>query len=351
MLRVVGDDGLGPLLPAHHAHHLAAELLARGAVQEEVDGVVQVHQHLGHGEDQLELAHAGQVVGLAVPEGRGDDADIHGQRGDEKGEGDGQQHHRQPDVAVAGEAPVALTPSSAGPRRPGGDSAVEAAEFPAGRRPGHLQAVRGGGFVVVVVVVVVAAAATAAAAAAVDVADAVGGAVAPAAAAATAADVAAVDAAAAGAAGEVDKLVLAAALAAALLDGRALEGAAVLKDHPPARRPHHVHDNEDVEDEDDDEGAHAVEKGVHPGPDGGDEELVALLAVALRAVALAAYRHLPRYAGRPQEVQVDDDEDGRQGQHHPLRSRHVAHLRWGCGEWGLGVRGSVVSKRCEKVGW
>ena len=311
VLRVVGNDGVGSLLATHHAHHLAAKLLPRGAVQEEVDGVVEVHEHLGHGEDELELAHAGQVVRLAVPKGRSNDADVHGKGGEEEGEGHSQQHHRQPDVAVAGKAPVALIPSSsssssAARHRAGGSPAKVSADFPVSLRPGHHQTLQSNRLVVVV-------AATG------------GSAVASAAVAAAAADVAAVDAAVAAAAGEVDELVLAAALAAALLDG-ALEGAAVLQDDPAARRPHDVNDDKYVEDEDDDERSEPVEKGIHPGPDGGDEKLVALLTVALRAVPLAAAGHLPRDVGRPQEVQVDEDENGRQGQNHALGSSHVAHL-------------------------
>ena len=80
------------LLAAHQVGDLLAELLPRGAVQAEVDGVVDVHEQLRHRLGQLELGRRVDVVLLLVPEGRDDQGDVHGQGGEQEGEGHGEQH-------------------------------------------------------------------------------------------------------------------------------------------------------------------------------------------------------------------------------------------------------------------
>ena len=298
MLGVVGQGRGGPLLATHHADHLATELVARGAVQEEVDGVIDVHEQLGHREDQLQLGHAGHVGGgLAVPEGGGDDADVHGEGGEQEGEGHRQQHHRQPEVGVAGEAAVGRRgrrSGCGGGRRSGGHvvfvvEVVVVLEVGVGEGEVEGLSLRHGqerfGAVVVVVVVIV-----------VVVVVIVVTVIAVVAAAAVA--MGAVDAAVAGAALEVYQGVVTATATTATptttatatttdkFPPRAASQGAVLQRLSPAGGSEDVDDDEDVKDEDDDKRTKAVQHGVHPGPHSGDEELVTFLTAALGTVSL-----------------------------------------------------------------
>jgi len=80
---------------------LPAELLPGGAVQEEVDGVVDVHEKLADGADEDQLGGERQVGHEAVgqrrrPAGRGDERRVHGERGEQERERDGQQHDAEP---------------------------------------------------------------------------------------------------------------------------------------------------------------------------------------------------------------------------------------------------------------
>ena len=68
-----------------------SELLSGGAVEEEVDGVVGVHQQRRGGTRQLEGGRGAQTdVRRRVHEGGDDERHVHRQGGDEEGEGDGE---------------------------------------------------------------------------------------------------------------------------------------------------------------------------------------------------------------------------------------------------------------------
>ena len=134
----------------------------------------------------------------------------------------------------------------------------------------------------------------------------------------------ALPAAEAAAAGEAAQLVVAAAVAAgAAPPRRGAGGPAVLQHHPAPLGADHAGDDDGVEGQDDEEGARAVQTGVHPGPHSTDQEGVALLVAAAAAVLGGASW---RQAGRPEEVQVDEQEDPHDGQHPSLGAAHAAHL-------------------------
>ena len=70
------------LLAAQQVHDLLAELVARGAVEKEVDGVVDVHEQLRHRLGQLELGDLPEGVLVLLPESRDDQRHVHGQSGE-----------------------------------------------------------------------------------------------------------------------------------------------------------------------------------------------------------------------------------------------------------------------------
>ena len=116
---VVGVEGrpgrAGRSLPSagEHLSDLLAELVSRGAVQEEVGRVVDVHEQLGHRAGQLELHGLAQRT-LVLPEGPDDERHVHGQRGDQEGEGHGQQHDGQLRAFPRSARPPARAPASGG---------------------------------------------------------------------------------------------------------------------------------------------------------------------------------------------------------------------------------------------
>lgn len=59
---VVGAPGLAPVQAAEEVEDLLPELVARGAVEEEVDGVVGVHEKFGDGLDELKLGHTLELL-------------------------------------------------------------------------------------------------------------------------------------------------------------------------------------------------------------------------------------------------------------------------------------------------
>lgn len=56
-VKVVSQGSVGMLKAPEEVEELLPELVARGAVQEEVDGVIRVHEKLCDRHDQFELRH------------------------------------------------------------------------------------------------------------------------------------------------------------------------------------------------------------------------------------------------------------------------------------------------------
>ena len=86
----------------HHPDELVAELLAGGAIEEEVHRVVDVHEEFADGARQHVASLAVRPDSVAVDDRQvgADVDDGHGQRGDEKSERDGEQHDGEARVAL-----------------------------------------------------------------------------------------------------------------------------------------------------------------------------------------------------------------------------------------------------------
>ena len=232
VVRVQGGPGGVVVPPApQQVDDLLAELLPRGAVQAEVHGVVDVHEQLHHRLGQLELHRLPQPVVPVLPEGGDDERDVHGQGGEQKGEGDGEQHDGELG-ALARAACPATSADLFGPR--GGGARSE---------PRHLA-----------MVVVV---------------------------------------------------------------GGVLQPQAVLASLDD------LHDDENVQDENDDERHEGVYAGVDPGPDLVNEVLMVRSRLAVGHV-LAVHGPLHDLHG-PQKVQVDGEHEQHEKTDHLLGAARVDH--------------------------
>ena len=88
----------GPLSARTQTEQVLPELLADGAVEQEVDGMVRVHEQLGHRLQQAQVDHDADIDGDSRVQLGSDHGHVDGHREQEEDEGHGEKHHR--DAAV-----------------------------------------------------------------------------------------------------------------------------------------------------------------------------------------------------------------------------------------------------------